>query len=162
MTDEDLQRGPEGREGAVGREGTAGREGPVGEPGKPGIDGAAGEQGARGRQGAALPKRVTRSFVLVIVCAFISLTVMGWQIAKNRHLAKQGKEAHQALCVLKTDYRNRIKLAEEYLYENPEGSSAIPVETIRTAISNQKSTLKSLAVVACSEDELASGGVLKR
>lgn len=101
----------------------------------------------------------TLTYVLLVV-AFIGIA---WQVNSTRNLANksraqavQGKEAHDAICTLKADIRQRIADSEKFLHDHRGGIAGIPASVIKTSIKNQRSTLKALKL-SCPTDPLPGG-----
>lgn len=141
------ERGPEGREGQVGREGAAGREGL---PGEAGATGETGEQGPRGRKGEPLPRNVRLAFIIIVVISAVSLTLIAGFAISNRRLANQGKQAHEALCVVKANFEVRKQRTEDFLKNNP-GSLilGIPRREFERSLKDTQETLNALDTLAC-------------
>lgn len=92
---------------------------------------------------------MTWSFAAVVLFSFTVLTLFGWQVNTTRHLAQDGRQAHDSLCVLKFDIGQRIKDSTTFLEEHPQGLAGIPAATIRTSIRNQQATFDALAALEC-------------
>lgn len=75
------RRGPQGVQGVQGIEGIEGQ----------GTPGAQGAQGERGERGKMLPRNVTLSFVVVVMLAFLILSVLAWQMRETRSLARENE-----------------------------------------------------------------------
>ena len=69
--------------------------------------------------------------------------------ADNRRLAREGEQAHDALCVIKADLRQRVAAGRKFLREHPRGIPGIPPATLRSSIANQQATLDALKPLAC-------------
>lgn len=108
---------------------------------------------ARTRRAAARAKHAPR----IIVAAFLAMclvfvaavSVLSYVIDSNRGLARDGKEAHDAICVLKADYRERIREGVAFLREHPDGIPGIKVGVIKQSVKNQRQTLHALGKVRC-------------
>lgn len=85
----------------------------------------------------------TITFFLLVAAIALSFT----QVLENRRLAREGQQAHRALCVLKTDLARRIKDGHAFLLEHPDGIPGISAKTIQASIANQEATLSALQVV---------------
>lgn len=83
--------------------------------------------------------------IMTIWCLVFSLAV-AYAVHENRVNADRGKEAADAICTLKADYRHRIQQGEDYLRENPHGFPGLTAVAIRSNIENQKRTLRSLKI----------------
>lgn len=101
-------------------------------------------------------KRVRRSFVLMVAAFVISLAAYGYLIDRTDNLARQGKDnavqgkqAHDAICTLKADYRERIRAGLAFLHKHPDGIPGVDAAVIRDSIDNQQKTLAALAAVLC-------------
>lgn len=94
-------------------------------------------------------RRVIYSFV-AMCCSFVAaLLVFAYVIHENRNLARQGHEAHAAICTLKADYRTRIRQGKRFLRDHPSGIPGIKVGVIRAAVTNETRTLNALRPVHC-------------
>lgn len=67
----------------------------------------------------------------------------------NRALALQGIQAHKALCAFHDDLQRRVESSGAFLKAHPEGVPGISASDIRTALTNQRATLKSLDDLTC-------------
>lgn len=88
---------------------------------------------------------------LLIVCALVSTIVV---VQQNRHLARDGKQAHDGLCVLKDDYRHRVRDSKEFLILHPNGIDGISRSAILNSIANLQATIDALNIIHCSSDDL--------
>lgn len=142
-----MERGPEGREGQVGREGVAGREG------VPGTEGATGETGApgpKGETGEALPRSVRRAFIAVVLVAVLVVGILGHIVNENRRHTRAGKEAHDALCVIKANFQVREKRTEEFLRRHPEPRIlGIERSEFERSLRDTRETLRALRNLRC-------------
>jgi hypothetical protein len=104
-----------------------------------------------------LPKQVGKevvrntrfAYTILGLGLILALVVGGTAIQGNRDRAREGQQAHAALCVLKHDYKERVKQSEKFLKENPKGIPGIPTSVIQNSIKNQKATIVSLKVLKC-------------
>lgn len=87
--------------------------------------------------------------MLLTAVFFLTLAGLVVQIVANRHLAQEGKEAHDALCVFKADLQRRYGLGLEFLRTHPAGIPGIPAEVFTSSLANQKATLDSLDRLDC-------------
>lgn len=101
---------------------------------------------------ALLLERITFAMVLV------ALVAQFFTIRDNRHLAHQGKQAHDGLCVFKADLRSRVTTGNKFLDSHPGGIAGIPAATLRGSITNEQSTLDSLKIIVCPSDSPATKG----
>jgi hypothetical protein len=70
--------------------------------------------------------------------------------SQNHRLAKDGKEAHDAICALKQDFRDRISSTQDFLNTHKQKVVlGVPRESIVVNLNNTKSTLRSLNKVSC-------------
>lgn len=98
-------------------------------------------------------------FLLIVVSVLWTTVLMVFIIRQqgqlrnfaeqNRVLAKQGKEAHDGICTLKRDYRERIRQSKDFLKEFPNGTTGIPAGALRLSIANTQRTLDALSKVTC-------------
>lgn len=79
--------------------------------------------------------------------------VIAFGFYKIVQLSQDGKQAHDAICVLKGDLSQRIDSSRDFLAKHPKGILGIPAVTIRQSIANQQRTLEALSPVKCSADE---------
>lgn len=107
-----------------------------------------------------LPRQVTASFVALIAFFTIALGGLGYVINQNRTLARQAKEtaelgqqAHNGLCVLKADERDRVRDGESFIKQHPEGLAGISAATIQQSLDNQKKTIAALSAIRCTKAE---------
>lgn len=142
-----MERGREGREGQVGREGAAGREGL---PGEPGVKGRVGPVGPKGKTGEVLPWQVRVAFVALTVVFTITLAAFGIFATENRKRANEGREAHDALCVIKANFVVRKERTEAFLANNP-GPMILGIRRVEfeRSLQDTKDTLKALAQLVC-------------
>lgn len=89
---------------------------------------------------------ITFGLLLIVVGLLI------WQVNSNHNLAVRGLEAHNAICTLKDNIRQRIDDSEQFLHDHPKGISGITAVTIRTSIKNQRATLVALKLHCTSDD----------
>lgn len=99
-----------------------------------------------------LPRGIAGAFLLVSLVATVVLAFAFYAIHQNHSLARQGREAHDALCVLKADYRHRLRVGRRFLHEHPNGIPGVKVGVIRASVTNQKATLRSLKPLHCDGD----------
>lgn len=71
--------------------------------------------------------------------------------AENHRLAKEGVNAHIALCVFKVDLGRRADVGAQFLKDHPHGIPGIPASTLTTSVNNQRATYRSLQVLKCDE-----------
>lgn len=90
----------------------------------------------------------TTTFLLLL----LALTGMGWQVRTNSDLARQGDQAHDALCTLKADLRQRILASRDFLDKHPQGIDGITATAILVSITNQEATLLALKPLVCLSD----------
>lgn len=81
-----------------------------------GETGATGAVGPAGRDAVELlPRKVKMAFLILGLVATLSLTAIGFVAAENRRLAKEGKEAHDVLCVVRENDKVRLARANDLL-----------------------------------------------
>lgn len=83
--------------------------------------------------------------VLVVCTAIIFLISVGTAV----YAAVQASVQHQAVCALQDDLERRIRSANDFLKEHPEGLANVPPATLRESIRNQERTLTALSIVRC-------------
>lgn len=93
--------------------------------------------------------------LLGVTVAFVAvLAALTFAIVQNRHLARDGREAHDALCVFKADLEQRADDSQAFIDHPPATIIGIPVtpELIAGAqsqVNNQRATLASLKGLDC-------------
>lgn len=65
-------------------------------------------------------------------------------------IAKEGKDAHDALCIVRGRLARDIGRTEKFLRENPQGIPGIPSKLILEGLASDKNDLKSLKGLRCS------------
>ena len=65
-------------------------------------------------------RRVIYAFLAVLLVAASAISVTGFFAAENRKRANEGREAHEALCIVRTNLKLRINRTEKFLRLNPE------------------------------------------
>jgi hypothetical protein len=99
--------------------------------------------------------RVLGLVYLAVVPVVILAIVVGGAIdhyradSRVRHLAREGKQAHDAICVLRQDLQRRVDNGEDFLQDHPEGFAGIPAAVLMKSIRDQKQTLDALSAVRC-------------
>lgn len=87
-------------------------------------------------------------FLLVVIAGALS---NGWLFHKTSAQARQGLQAHAALCVFKHDLEVRAAGSRAFLREHPDGIPGIPASLIRNGLMNQQRTIDSLSNLNCKE-----------
>jgi len=86
----------------------------------------------------------------VIIAMFLSFGVFGYfQQRRTDELARQGAQAHDAICVFRADLERRVETTKRYLDTHPDGFAGVPVETIQKSLTDQERTIRSLASIKC-------------
>lgn len=95
--------------------------------------------------------RITYFLAIVAGAAWVTVLSIGLssQVRSTHRLARQGKQAHDSLCVLKADLARRITDADEFLRQHPHGIPGIPAKAIQASLTNQRSTLTALETLTC-------------
>lgn len=103
---------------------------------------------------------LTHRFLVAWIILFTGLTAftIGQNrnaINQNRQLAKQGRDAHDALCVFKRDLELRVASTEALLEEHKGEATifAIPRSVIRSSLANQQRAVDSLRTLDCQKEE---------
>ena len=94
-------------------------------------------------------RRIKESFIALTIVFVMVLVGFVFQIHKNRELAGEGREAHDALCVFKSDLQARYGNGLEFVRTHPAGIPGIPITVLRNSLNNQKATLESLEALDC-------------
>lgn len=85
-----------------------------------------------------------------LVATFVAvLAGLTFAIVNNRNLARDGKQAHDALCILKGDLEQRVKSTQDFLNTHPQGFAGIDAATIQNSLNNQRATVDSLSLLDC-------------
>lgn len=102
---------------------------------------------------------LTKSQWLALLAAlFLALVVLQtYLIVQVGHTAAQGAESHQALCVLKRDYAQRLRSSQAYLRltreqrvaKYGESLGTIPDQTIQSSIKALQANIDSLSDLNC-------------
>lgn len=85
------------------------------------------------------------------VITFFSLYQLQTYANENRGRAKEGQQAHDSICALKDNLRQRVRGATKFLHDNPNGIPGIPPATIRASNARDRNTLVSLREVSCDD-----------
>lgn len=102
-----------------------------------------------------LPTPITRSFWIVVGLATGVLVLLVSVILSNRELARDGREAHDALCVFKADLIEGRDRTQSYLDAQPKADPVIvfgleiPRDTLISNVSTQTSRIESLNKLEC-------------
>lgn len=94
-------------------------------------------------------RRVTISFLVLVLVMCVVLASFVWVISGNRTNARQGKQAHDALCIVRVKIERGVRKAQEFLREHPNGISGIPATLIRSGINDDLGTLRGLNLLEC-------------
>jgi hypothetical protein len=86
---------------------------------------------------------------LLALWIVIFTIVAFWGIRTNRDLGRDGRQAHDAICVLKDDFKRRIADSERFLNEHPNGIPGITAQAISESLEGLRRTLQSLGAVRC-------------
>jgi hypothetical protein len=145
------QQGGRGGEGGKGGAGEPEGGGGKGGAGGRGATGRAGPQGPQGEQGAGGKwyRRALSAWIVLFTAVVI------WQVGQNRDHAREGQQAHDAICALKGDLVRRIEASQDFLAKHPNGIDGISATDISINIANQQLTLDALSPVRCTAEERA-------
>lgn len=83
----------------------------------------------------------------VWVAVFTGMTILAF--AQTRRLARQGTEAHDAICTLRADLDRRVAASDRFLKEHPKGIPGVPLRSILESLRNQRQTLAALSGLTC-------------
>jgi hypothetical protein len=92
---------------------------------------------------------------LVVVPAMIGLIVILGAYdhysseGKIATLARDGSEAHRAVCVFRADLVQRARVTRAFLESHPGGFLGIDRSAIEASLANQQSTIDALSVLHC-------------
>jgi hypothetical protein len=87
-------------------------------------------------------------FTIAVVFAFVTLSNVA---TENRRLAREGQEAHQAICSFKADLIRRVGSTQQLL-DDHEGEPvifAIPRSVLESSVVNQQKTVDALKNLDC-------------
>ncbi len=85
-----------------------------------------------------------------LIGVYIVVVAAGsYGLGETRQIAEQGQRSEIALCVLRTDLKNRVINQEQFLKDNPKGVLGIPRNIIIQSIISQKRTIVSLKLLDC-------------
>lgn len=79
----------------------------------------------------------------------IFTAAMIWVTSSNRELAQDGQDAKEALCAVKFATKARIDVTEAYLDDNPNGIPGVPIDTIKSGLTRDKTLLRSFNKLDC-------------
>lgn len=86
----------------------------------------------------------------LIVAMFLVFGFFGvLEHRRTDRLARQGAQAHDAICTMRADLERRVDAMEQYLQEHPEGFAGIPVAALRKSLEDQKRTIRALSKIRC-------------
>lgn len=86
---------------------------------------------------------------LLAIWIILFTAIAFWGMRTNRETARDGHQAHDAICVLKVDLRRRIHDSEKFLNNNPNGLPGISAQVISDSLEGQRRTLSALGPVRC-------------
>lgn len=97
---------------------------------------------------------ITRKRVAVVVAiltAFYAFqgAVLGCAVDQNRHLASEGKQAHDGLCGRKRNLAHRVNDTLAILDKNPTAPFGIPAKLILRGVDRDLEEFDGLAAVRC-------------
>jgi hypothetical protein len=71
-------------------------------------------------------------------------------VQENRRLAREGEQAHDAICALRNDLARRVQTSRDFLKDNPTGIPGLPAAVISRSIRDQDRTVDTLdQVIDC-------------
>lgn len=85
----------------------------------------------------------------VVLVSVAVLAGFAWVIGGNRTNARLGKQAHDALCVVRVKVVRDIRKSRAFLRDNPKGIPGIPRKLIRDSITDDTETLRGLNLLDC-------------
>jgi hypothetical protein len=105
------------------------------------LPGPEGQAGLEGRDAIELlPRRVKVAFALLAFVFVVTLSVLGYVIAQNRMLAKDGAEAHDVLCAIRVNSQARYDRTQAIL--NATAPSALVFGIPRTELERGQRDLR--------------------
>lgn len=101
--------------------------------------------------------RIVGSFVLVVALFAAILAVMGHVIVQNRDLARQGKTAHDALCVVRARDRDDITRLQAFIHDHPDGIDGLATRAqLDAQLARDRSDLLALSDLRCTDVPIPS------
>jgi hypothetical protein len=135
-----------------GAQGAQGPSGPQGVQGK-GEKGRRGERGLRGRT-SAIPPAVGWVFLAFGIVLAVVLVGMILVIINNRGLAKDGKEAHDGLCVIRRNLEADVANGDRYIDDVKNGRRRLiegfTLAEIEERVADDRNSVEALAHLDCS------------
>lgn len=107
--------------------------------------------------GAEIKRRLMFLIILTVVLYVVVTLGLLWvwhdSSSKSANIRDLAVTTAQKICALRRDVELRVKQSEEFLHDNPEGTSAIPKGAILISIANSKRTIKALSGLECPPPE---------
>jgi len=99
------------------------------------------------------PLMVLRIVVLVNSVALAILACMvPVAFVWNDHRIEENTTTRAAVCVLRADLAQRVKEADKFLRDHPDGALHLEPDVIRDSIRNQRRTINALANIDCTTE----------
>jgi hypothetical protein len=98
-------------------------------------------------------QRIPLAFAIVVTLCVAVLGVQGCAITQNRDRAREGAQAHDAICALKGNLADRITASEAFLRERPNGIDGLSPSLIQDSINRDKTALDAMSPVKCTPTE---------
>ena len=89
-------------------------------------------------------------YLVLIPAAILAIAVGG--LVRTSTLAGQGREAHRAICALRSDLEHRVEATERFLATHPDGFAGVDRATIRNSLGNQLRTIDALSTINCDKE----------
>src|SRR5438128_2048335 len=96
--------------------------------------------------GMGMSKAPTIAYWLVV---FVAALALGSLYLKMQTLSREGRQAHAAICTLRSDLERRTQDSRDFLKQHPDGIPGIPASLIRNSIKNQQQTIDALRAASC-------------
>jgi hypothetical protein len=156
-------RGRKGAQGALGERGPHGDHGQIGHTGETGATGARGLSGQRGR----MPRAVALSFLIAALVIAAVFSLLAWEMAETRSIARENTKTRHALCAQRVDMdeeiareRRRIGRTEKLLRQyRGRFVFGIPRRLLVQGLDEDKAELKqsletreNFAIIECKEE----------
>lgn len=92
------------------------------------------------------------TFAVVVVAFIYFAWVTGQQNVLLAQQAESAQRTETALCIFRDDLETRVKSAQQFLRDNPDGIPGISPELLQQSIDNQQRTILALQLLNCSSE----------
>lgn len=101
----------------------------------------------------ALAAEWWKQVLAVVVAAVLLFNLSANTAETQRQLEALALENHTALCTFKADIERRFDAGQKFLEQHPQGIEGITREDIKRSLEAQRSTLRALRVLDCTNGE---------